>query len=50
MELVLDLIQNQKIRINHSGNVLIGENCNIGSNTTIDKAVFESTIISKNCL
>ena len=37
-----------KIRINHIGNVLIGDNCNIGSNTTIDKAVFDSTIISKN--
>ena len=37
-----------KIRINHFGNVLIGENCNIGSNTTIDRAVFDSTIISKN--
>jgi UDP-3-O-[3-hydroxymyristoyl] glucosamine N-acyltransferase len=37
-----------KIRINHIGNVLIGDNCNIGSNTTIDRAVFDSTIISKN--
>ncbi len=37
-----------KVRINHIGNVLIGDNCNIGSNTTIDRAVFESTIISKN--
>ena len=37
-----------KVRINHIGNVLIGDNCNIGSNTTIDKAVFDSTIISKN--
>ena len=25
-----------KVRINHIGNVLIGDNCNIGSNTTID--------------
>jgi len=37
-----------KVRINHVGNVLIGDNCNIGSNTTIDRAVFDSTIISKN--
>ncbi len=38
-----------KVRINHIGNVVIGDNCNIGSNTTIDRAVFDSTIISKNC-
>ena len=37
-----------KVRINHLGNVLIGNNCNIGSNTTIDRAVFDSTIISEN--
>jgi len=37
-----------KVRINHIGNVLIEDNCNIGSNTTIDRAVFDSTIISKN--
>lgn len=37
-----------KIKINHIGNVLIGNNCNIGSNTTIDRAVFESTTISEN--
>ena len=37
-----------KVKINHIGNVLIGDNCNIGSNTTIDRAVFDSTIISKN--
>ena len=37
-----------KVRINHIGNVLIGDKCNIGSNTTIDRAVFDSTIISKN--
>ncbi|MDC0453244.1 UDP-3-O-(3-hydroxymyristoyl)glucosamine N-acyltransferase [Alphaproteobacteria bacterium] len=37
-----------KVKINHIGNVIIGDNCNIGSNTTIDKAVFDSTIISKN--
>ena len=38
-----------KVRINHIGNVVIGDNCNIGSNTTIDRAVFDSTTISKNC-
>ena len=37
-----------KVRISHVGNVLIGDNCNIGSNSTIDRAVFDSTIISKN--
>lgn len=37
-----------KVKINHIGNVLIGDNCSIGSNTTIDRAVFDSTIISKN--
>ncbi len=37
-----------KVSITHIGNVIIGDNCNIGSNTTIDRAVFDSTIISKN--
>ena len=37
-----------KVRINHIGNVVIGDNCNIGSNTTIDRAVFDSTVISRN--
>jgi len=37
-----------KVKINHIGNVVIGDNCSIGSNTTIDRAVFDSTIISKN--
>ena len=37
-----------KVKISHIGNVAIGDNCNIGSNTTIDRAVFDSTIISKN--
>ena len=37
-----------KFKIQHIGNVVIGDNCNIGSNTTIDRAVFDSTIISKN--
>lgn len=38
-----------KIKIQHFGNVLIKNNCNIGSNTAIDRAVFDSTIISDNC-
>ena len=38
-----------KKKIHHIGNVVIGDNCNIGSNTTIDKAVFDSTIIADNC-
>ena len=34
-----------KQKIYHSGNVIIGKNSSIGSNTTIDRAVFDSTII-----
>ena len=34
-----------KQKINHTGNVIIGKNSSIGSNTTIDRAVFDSTII-----
>ena len=34
-----------KNRIHHNGNVLIGKNTSIGSNTTIDRAVFETTSI-----
>ena len=34
-----------KQKINHTGNVSIGKNSSIGSNTTIDRAVFDSTII-----
>ena len=34
-----------KQKIHHSGNVTIGKNSSIGSNTTIDRAVFDSTII-----
>ena len=37
-----------KSKIEHFGNVIIGDNCNIGSNTTIDRAVFDSTLISNN--
>ena len=33
-----------KQKIYHSGNVIIGKNSSIGSNTTIDRAVFDSTI------
>ncbi len=36
-----------KQKINHSGNVLIGKNSSIGSNTTIDRAVFDSTSIGE---
>ena len=36
-----------KKNINHSGNVLIGKNCSIGSNTSIDRAVFDSTSIGE---
>jgi len=37
-----------KQKINHSGNVLIGKNSSIGSNTTIDRAVFDSTSIGES--
>ena len=37
-----------KTRITHFGNVIIKNNCSIGSNTTIDRAVFDSTVISEN--
>ncbi len=36
-----------KQKINHNGNVQIGKNSSIGSNTTIDRAVFDSTVIGK---
>tara|TARA_E500000178_G_C17034093_1_gene762288 strand:+ start:2127 stop:3113 length:987 start_codon:yes stop_codon:yes gene_type:complete len=36
-----------KQKINHSGNVIIKRNSSIGSNTTIDRAVFDSTIIGE---
>ncbi len=32
-------------KIYHSGNVIVGKNSSIGSNTTIDRAVFDSTIL-----
>ncbi len=34
-------------KIEHLGNVIIGDNCEIGANTTIDRAEMESTIIGK---
>lgn len=37
-----------KTSIQHFGDVIVKNNCNIGSNTTIDRAVFGSTIISEN--
>ena len=37
-----------KIPIIHIGNVLIGDNVNIGSNTTIDRASLDSTQIGNN--
>ena len=36
-----------KQKIFHSGNVIIKKNCSIGSNTTIDRAAFDSTIIGE---
>ena len=36
-----------KQKINHSGNVVIGKNSSIGSNTTIDRAVFDSTSVGE---
>ncbi len=37
-----------KKRIRHMGNVVIGKDCYIGGNTSIDRAVLESTIIDDN--
>jgi len=37
-----------KIKIEHYGDVVIQDHCYIGSNTTIDRAVFESTLIGEN--
>ena len=36
-----------KTKIYHSGNVIVKKNSTIGSNTTIDRAVFESTQIGE---
>ena len=35
----------KQTKIHHSGNVIIGKNSSIGSNTTIDRTVFDSTIL-----
>ena len=37
----------EHIKIYHSGNVILEENVEIGANSTVDKAVFGSTIIKK---
>ena len=34
-----------KYKVYHNGNVIIGKNSSIGSNTTIDRAVFDSTTL-----
>ena len=39
--------EKSKKKIQHIGDVLIDKNCTIGSNTTIDRAVFESTSIGE---
>ena len=39
----------QKIDLQHIGNVKIGNNVDIGSNSTIDRATINSTIIADNC-
>ncbi len=39
--------EKSKQKIYHNGNVIIKNNSSIGSNTTIDRAVFDSTIIGK---
>ena len=41
-------ILNDKIEIKHIGNVIIGNNVQIGSNCTIDRASLDSTIIEDN--
>ena len=37
----------EHIKIHHSGNVILEEDVEVGSNSTIDRAVFGSTIIKK---
>ena len=39
--------EKSKSKISHHGTVHINKNCSIGSNTTIDRAVFEKTIIGE---
>jgi len=41
--------QKQKIDLQHIGNVKIGNNVDIGSNSTIDRATINSTVIGDNC-
>ena len=36
-----------KRKIYHQGNVVIGKNSTVGSNTTIDRAVFDSTVVGE---
>ena len=38
-----------KIEVKHIGNVKIGNNVDIGSNSTIDRGTIDSTIIGNNC-
>lgn len=40
----------EHIKIHHSGNVIIEDNVDIGAGTTIDRAVFASTIIKKGTI
>ena len=37
------------VKIHHIGNVVIGHNVEIGANTCVDKATFDSTIIGDGC-
>ena len=37
------------VKIHHIGNVIIGNNVEIGANTCIDKATFDSTVIGDGC-
>ena len=39
----------EHIKIYQNGNVVIGDDVELGSNVTIDRAVFNSTIIKKGC-
>ena len=39
----------RKIEVKHVGNVIIGNNVDIGSNTTIDKGSLHSTTIGDYC-
>ncbi len=39
--------EKSKLKIYHNGNVIIKKNSTIGANTTIDRAVFDSTVIGE---